>query len=369
MTAKDLDQLYMTRCLLLARKGGGAVSPNPMVGAVIVKRGRIIGEGYHRRFGGPHAEVDAIGACTESVKGATLYVNIEPCNYHGKTPPCTDLLIRSGISAVVIGMKDPNPRVSGSGMRQLRRAGIRVSAGVLAEECRRLNEAFAKHVTTGLPFVTLKVAQTLDGKIADLQGNSRWITNEQSRRYVHLLRAQSDAVIVGAGTVLADDPELTVRSMKGRDPVRIVFDSHLSTSTHSKLYAGRGSSRTILICSHRSLRREEKKIEALLRRGVDVYAFSSDRKGMISLRDILPVIGSLGITSLMVEGGAATFSSFLRERVADKIILFSAPKILGKGVEAFSGLMPSRLGKECQLRDVSVRTFGNDLCIEAYVQP
>ncbi len=368
MTSHDLQQLYMTRCFLLARKGAGNVSPNPMVGAVVVKRNRIIGEGYHRTFGGPHAEVHAIRSCSESPKGATLYVNLEPCCHEGKTPPCTDLIIRSGITAVVIGMKDPNPLVSGKGIRALRKAGIGVITGVLALEAGRLNEAFAKHVTTGLPFVTLKVAQTFDGKIADLSGNSKWITNEESRRYVHRLRAISDAVFVGAGTVLADNPELTVRSAKGRSPLRIVLDSHLSTSPRSKLFGRQRATKTILFCSHRALRREPKKAGRFLSIGIDIYAFSADRSGMIPLRDILPVIGSLGITSLMVEGGAMTFSSFLRERVADKIVLFAAPRILGRGIEAFSGLAPRNLGRETRLSDVSVRTFGNDICIEAYVQ-
>jgi diaminohydroxyphosphoribosylaminopyrimidine deaminase/5-amino-6-(5-phosphoribosylamino)uracil reductase len=368
MKPHDLEELYMTRCLMLARNGAGAVSPNPMVGAVIVKRGRIIGEGFHRVFGGPHAEVNALRACTVSPRGATLYVNLEPCNHQGKTPPCADLIIRSGIAEVVIGMKDPNPLVAGKGIRALRRAGIRVRAGILGRECARLNESFAKHITTGLPFVTLKIAQTFDGKIADLQGNSKWITNEESRRAVHRLRAAADAVFVGAGTVAADNPALTVRSVKGRDPIRVVLDTHLTTNPRSKLYSRRRKSRTILICSHRALRRESKKIGLLLKKGVDIYAFSADRSGMIPLRDVLPVLGSLGITSLLVEGGAMTFSSFLRERVADKLILFAAPKILGRGIEAFSGLVPRKLGRENKLYDVAVRTYGNDLCIEAYIQ-
>jgi diaminohydroxyphosphoribosylaminopyrimidine deaminase/5-amino-6-(5-phosphoribosylamino)uracil reductase len=368
MIPRDIEILYMLRCLSLARKGAGHVSPNPMVGAVLVKGGKIIGEGHHRRFGGPHAEVNALNACTVSPRGATLYVNLEPCSHTGKTPPCADAIIKAGIREVVVGMKDPNPVVSGRGIRALRRAGIAVRSGVLEAECARLNEAFAKHVTTGLPFVTLKVAQTFDGKIADLQGNSKWITNESSRRAVHALRASSDAVFVGAGTVAADNPALTVRSVPGRDPVRIVLDTNLATNPRSKLYARRKGSWTILICSQRSLRREQAKVDHFLRSGVDIYAFAADRSGLIPLRDILPVLGSIGIASILVEGGGMTFSSFLRERAADKLICFVAPKILGRGIDAFSGLGVARLGRERKLRDLSVRTLGGDLCIEAYFQ-
>src|SRR5258706_309746 len=207
------DELYMLECLALARRGAGSVSPNPMVGCVIVKKGIVIGRGYHRRFGGPHAEVNAIRSSAAPVRGSTLYVNLEPCNHQGKTPPCTELIIRSKIARVVVGTTDPNPLVSGGGIRRLRRAGVKVSVGLLEEECLRLNEFFFKYITTRLPFVTLKVAQTLDGKIAAPKSFPRWITGRQSRRHVHTLRSQYDAVMVGAGTVLADNPRLTVRNV------------------------------------------------------------------------------------------------------------------------------------------------------------
>src|SRR5437660_11091013 len=221
MGRDSTHEIFMLECLSLAARGAGHVSPNPLVGCVIVKRGRVIGRGFHRRFGSPHAEVNAIRSAHEPVRGATLYVNLEPCHIYGKTPPCTDLIIESGIAHVVVGMKDPNPRMKGRGIRNLRRAGIRVTMGILERECRRINEFFARFITTGLPFVTLKIAQSLDGKI----GGSKvgWITGRASGKLVHMLRSRHDAVLVGAGTVVKDNPRLTVRHIRGRNPVRIVL--------------------------------------------------------------------------------------------------------------------------------------------------
>ncbi|MBI3192960.1 MAG: bifunctional diaminohydroxyphosphoribosylaminopyrimidine deaminase/5-amino-6-(5-phosphoribosylamino)uracil reductase RibD, partial [Ignavibacteriae bacterium] len=233
---KNFDIKYIKQCLTLARKGAGSVSPNPMVGCVIVKNGKVIGTGYHQKFGEPHAEVHAINSAKESVNGATVYVNLEPCNYFGKTPPCTKLLIKSKIKRVVVGMLDPNLKVSGKGINQLQKAGIEVIAGVLEDEAKKLNEAFTKYIQTNRPFVTLKIAQTLDGKIADKNRKSQWITGAASLKYVHQLRVENDAVLVGAGTIKADDSLLTVREVEGRNPIRIIIDGNFNVSEDARIF-------------------------------------------------------------------------------------------------------------------------------------
>ncbi len=362
-----LDELYMMRALSLARRGAGNVSPNPMVGAVIVKNGKIIGEGFHKKFGGPHAEVMAIRSCKRSVKGATLYVNLEPCNFFGKTPPCTDLIIASGISRVVVGMQDPNPLVSGNGIAQLRKAGIKVQSGILESECRALNEHFIKYITTGLPFVTLKIAQTLDGKIADTSGMSKWITNNDSRAFVHHLRSMHDAVLIGAGTVLKDNPELTVRQTKGRNPLRIVLDGHFKTRPHFKIFHNQRVTPTVLITTHRSLKRFPSKKKALERQKVIIFSFDSHASKNISLHDILPVLGSAGLSSVLVEGGAEIFSRFMDEHVVDKAIFIIAPKVLGKGLDVFKNMAPKPLGNEIKAGATIVHQCGHDTIIEAHL--
>jgi diaminohydroxyphosphoribosylaminopyrimidine deaminase/5-amino-6-(5-phosphoribosylamino)uracil reductase len=362
-----LDELYMMRALALARLGAGQVSPNPMVGAVIVKNGKIIGEGFHKKFGGPHAEAAAVRSCKGSVKGAALYVTLEPCNFFGKTPPCTDFIIDSGISRVIVGLQDPNPLVSGNGIAQLRKAGIKVQTGVLESECRALNEHFIKYITTGLPFVTLKTAQTLDGKIADLSGKSKWITNNESRTYVHHLRSMHDAVLIGAGTVLKDNPELTVRQTKGHNPLRIVLDGHFKTRPHFKIFRNQRVSPTVLITTHRSLKRFPAKKKALERQKVIIFSFDSHASKNISLHDILPVLGSAGLSSVLVEGGAEIFSRFMEERVVDKAIFIIAAKVLGKGIDVFKNITPKSLGNEIKAGTTIVRQCGNDTIIEAYL--
>jgi len=363
-----LDELFMTECLLLAQKGAGFVSPNPMVGAVVVRGGKVISRGYHKKFGGPHAEVNALRSSGGSVRGATLYVNLEPCNFYGKTPPCTDLIISSRVRRVVVGTKDPNPVVAGEGIQALRRAGIDVDVGVLDAECRKLNEFFFKFITSGLPYVTLKLAQTLDGKIADKHGNSKWISNASSRTLTHYLRSRYDAVLVGANTVIVDNPRLTVRHVEGRDPMRIVVSKRLSISPGARVFSQRRAARRVVFTGANAVRRQRRKIMQLKRKNVEVIELSSDGNEDLSLNRVLRILGERGISSLLVEGGATTFSMFLNQNCVDKIMFFVAPRILGNGLGTFRGVRSCVLGREVQLRDISTWNLGSDIVVEGYVK-
>lgn len=365
---KTIDELRMWECLTLAEKGLGNVSPNPLVGALIVKDGTVVGKGYHRKFGGPHAEVFALRQAKHRARGSTLYVNLEPCCYYGKTPPCTDLIIASGVKRVIIGMKDPNPLVAGKGIRRLRAANIDVTVGVLERESRKLNEAFAKFITTGLPFVILKIAQTIDGNIADKRGRSRWITNEQSRRLVHALRARYDAVLVGANTVRLDNPLLTVREVKGRDPYRVIVDGKLTTSPKAAVYRRRNPERTILIIGREAGKRKKKLVTQFERLGVRVELLPATRGGNLSVRAILRVLAKNNIASVLVEGGARTFSEFLHANAVDKILFLIAPKILGPGVGAFSELSYRSLANVLTLSYIASWNLDGDILVEAYVK-
>ena len=267
-TETEQDTHYMRMAMRLALKGAGRTSPNPMVGAVLVKHGEVIATGYHKVAGEDHAEIVALKRAGDRAKGATLYINLEPCSHHGRTPPCTMSLIRAGLGAVVAGMKDPNPRVRGRGLRQLRQAGIEVRVGVLEPQCRTLNEAFVKYITRGLPFVILKLAASLDGKIAAGSGDARWISSEASRRVVHRLRNQVDAVLVGAGTVVADDPQLTCRIPGGRNPWRVVLDARLRIPLSAKLLHHRDPHKSIIVTS---LEAPQRKVRALTDLGAQVW--------------------------------------------------------------------------------------------------
>ncbi len=353
------DRALMFECLALAEQGAGFVSPNPMVGAVIVKKGRVIARGFHEEFGGPHAEVNAIGAARGPLRGATLYVNLEPCQFTGKTPPCTELIISSGIRRVVVGMLDPNPRVRGRGIARLRQAGIHVRTGIAERECRRLNEFFAKYMTKNVPFVGMKIAQTLDGKIAQVAGRPSQVTNDASRRFTHHLRSRHDAVLVGAGTVRADNPRLTVRTVSGRNPIPVVVDGKFLTQPASRIYSRPG---TILYTATRYSMRNPRKRHAMLRRGVRLCEMVSDRAGRIPLKSILEHLGASGIASLLIEGGAATFSEWLGEKAVDKLYVLLAPKIFGSGLPALGGVT------DCKLSGVTYRNLEGDLLVQGYLQ-
>jgi diaminohydroxyphosphoribosylaminopyrimidine deaminase/5-amino-6-(5-phosphoribosylamino)uracil reductase len=311
----------------LARKAAGRTSPNPQVGAVIVRRGKIIGTGYHRFAGGDHAEIAALKGAGARARGATLYITLEPCSHQGRTPPCTRALIRAGIKEVVCGTKDPNPLVAGRGFRQLRRAGIKVRAGVLKNECRALIEAFAKYISRRVPFVILKLAVTLDGRIAAASGDARWISGDQSRNTVHRLRNEVDAVIVGLGTVKADDPLLTCRIPGGRNPWRVVLDSRLSIPLSAKILRLTDPGKTIIATGVNAALAKARAVEAL---GAQVWRLPlKGGGGHVSWRELLKALARQGMVSVMVEGGGATAASALKEKVVDKIQFFYAPKILG----------------------------------------
>ncbi len=358
------DEKWIRRAIRLAKRGKGKTSPNPMVGAILVKEGRVVGEGYHRRAGEAHAEIIAIQKAGPEAKGSTLYINLEPCVHYGKTPPCTPSIIESGVRRVVVGMEDPNPLVKGKGLEDLRRAGIEVLSGVIEQECRRLNEAFCKYITKREPFVILKSASTLNGKIATRTGESKWITGEASRHYVQKLRSEVDGIVVGIDTIIKDDPLLTVRIKSGGNPYRIVLDSNLRIPEAARVIET-SPSRTIVVTTPLS---DRDKIERLKKRGVQILT-TKPKDGRVDLREFLSKLGQLDIISILVEGGSEVNGSFLDEGLIDKILLFFAPKIIGdpeaKGI--FSGRRVSALSEAVSLRDIKMLRIGEDILIEAYI--
>lgn len=361
----DNDTRFMRRALTLARRGSGRTSPNPLVGAVVIKNGRVVGEGYHQKAGGPHAEVIALERAGRKAAGATLYISLEPCCHTGKkTPPCTGTIIASGVSRVVVAMEDPNPRVSGKGIRQLLDAGVNVSLGPLAEQAGRLNEAFCKHITTGLPFVTLKIAETLDGRIATASGESRWITGEAARKQVHRLRSQSDAILVGVDTVIYDDPLLTVRSVRGTSPRRVVVDSTLRTPLTARVVTENPECTIIATTSAASV----EKTQSFTERGVEVLTVEAE-EGRVCLPALMKDLGGKGITSVLVEGGAEIAASALKSGIVDKVLFFIAPKIMGgrDSVAAIGGKSPAILAQSVSLVNMTVRRIGEDLLVAGYV--
>ena len=356
----------MKMALELAEQGRGWTSPNPMVGAVIVRDETIVGRGFHQAAGGPHAEIHALNDAGEKAKGATLYVTLEPCNHTGRTPPCTQAILQSGIQRVVAGMKDPNPGVTGGGLDFLKRQGLDVSVGVCENACRRLNEIFIKSVTTSLPFVVLKCAATLDGRIATRTGDSKWITNPLSRQFVHELRHAVDAIMVGIGTVLKDNPRLTTR-LEGRkvsDPTRIVLDTHLSIPLNARLLHLTSDSDTLIVTG-RSAPAEKKRM--LERPGVR-FLMLDDASGRIDLAALAGELSRMGITSLLIEGGSRVNGSALRAGIVDKVYIFYAPKIYGgDGVPVCAGPGAEFMDQSMKLKDISVRRFEDDVMIEGYV--
>ncbi|MBI1911195.1 MAG: bifunctional diaminohydroxyphosphoribosylaminopyrimidine deaminase/5-amino-6-(5-phosphoribosylamino)uracil reductase RibD [Deltaproteobacteria bacterium] len=349
---------FMRAAIKLAKKGVGRTSPNPAVGAVIVKDNKVISEGYHRKAGLPHAEAVAISELGKGGKGATLYVTLEPCCHFGRTPPCTDAIISAGIKKVVIGMQDPNTLVCGKGTEILRASGIEVITGVLEEECKRLNEPYLKYITTKTPFVILKLASTLDGKIATSAGESKWITGVDARKLVHKTRSLTDAVMVGSGTVLKDDPELTVRLVKGRNPKRVVVDSSFQSPLNANIFRQKG---TIVFTTPAA---SEKKIDEALRMGVEVVVLPASKDG-VDLKRVLKELGKREVTSLLVEGGSRLAASLLKKGLVDRINLYMAPMLIGgDGLSSIGELGIKDLGKAPKLDKISVKRVGNDMLIE-----
>jgi diaminohydroxyphosphoribosylaminopyrimidine deaminase/5-amino-6-(5-phosphoribosylamino)uracil reductase len=358
---------YMRKAINLAKKGAGWVNPNPMVGAVLVKDGRIIGEGYHEFFGGPHAEVNAINSATESVDGATLYVTLEPCTHHGKTPPCAPLLREKEITRIVIGISDPNPEVNGKGIQYLLSEGIVVETGVLEKEITRMNEAFIKFTTTGTPFCILKTAMTLDGKIATVSNASKWISGEQSRKYVHELRQQVSGLMVGVDTVIYDDPLLNTRrsNKKSKDPLKIITDTRCRIPMESKALTC-NPQLTILATTDLADKTKLKEIERL---GCQII-ICPVKDDKVDLAFLVQSLGIMGIDSILIEGGSMLAYSALTEQIVDKVTNFISPKILG------GKLAPTPVGGEgigmmndaIQVLDWKIRKIGEDFLIEGYIK-
>jgi diaminohydroxyphosphoribosylaminopyrimidine deaminase / 5-amino-6-(5-phosphoribosylamino)uracil reductase len=364
----ERDKRYMRLALRLAEKARGRTSPNPMVGAVVVKNGRVLATGYHKKAGEPHAEAIALGKAGRTAKGATLYVTLEPCSHTNKrTPPCTPLVISSGIKRVVVAAIDPNPHVSGNGIRTLRKAGIEVVAGVLEAEAKKLNEAFIKHITSGMPFVTLKIAQTLDGKIATATGTSQWITGEEARKEAHRLRDSHDAILVGINTVLNDDPSLTTRIPGGQDPIRVIVDSKLRTPPSAKVITQKSPAKTYIAAIPTA---SKDKLVSLLDAGAEIV-LARAKSGRVDLKHLMKMLGTYGITSVLIEGGAEVNASALKAGLVDKVVMFIAP-VLMTGADSLcsiGGRSPLNLRQSIKLDHVSLRMIGQDLMLEGYIRP
>jgi len=331
----------MRLALNLAEKGIGATSPNPMVGAVIVKNGRIAGKGYHKGCGSAHAEVNALGNAAGRTKGSVMYVTLEPCDHFGRTPPCTEAIIRSGIKKVFIAMKDPNPVNNGRGIKRLTKAGIKTEVGLLQGQARRLNRPYIKFITKRLPYVTVKAASSLDGKIATRTGESRWITSEDARRYVHALRARVDAVMVGVNTVIKDDPVLLSRASKAKQPVRVIVGNIRKVPGDAKIFSTAGKS--------------------------PVYIAYGKHGGKVDLKDLLKKLGRMGIMHVMVEGGGGLIGGLVEERLVDEFLFFIAPKIIGgrDALTSVEGKGIARLTEALSLKNLTIKKFKKDILIQA----
>jgi diaminohydroxyphosphoribosylaminopyrimidine deaminase / 5-amino-6-(5-phosphoribosylamino)uracil reductase len=357
----------MKRAVSLAKRGAGWVNPNPMVGAVLVKNGQIIGEGFHEFFGGPHAEVNALqGVSDEAAFGATLYVTLEPCSHEGKTPPCVKLIIEKKISRVVIGMTDPNPLVNGKGIAALQAAGIMVETGIQEHEAREMNEVFIKYITTNHPFVLLKSAMTLDGKIATVTNASRWITGEPSRKMVHLLRQRLMAVMVGVNTVKFDDPLLNIR-LKGswKNPLKVIADTHGRISTEAKVLTN-DPQLTLIATTELA---DQVKLKEIERMGAQVMICPL-KNNMVDLGFVMHSLGVMGIDSIMIEGGSTLAFSALQDGIVDKVISFIAPKILGgsSAPTAIGGMGIEKMEDAINLTNMRTRKVGHDLMIEGWIE-
>ncbi len=360
-----METAYMKRALELAEKGCGFVAPNPMVGAVIIKDDVCIGEGWHARYGGLHAERNALANCTVSPEGATMYVTLEPCCHYGKTPPCTDAIIENKISRVVIGSSDPNPLVAGKGVQILREHGIEVIEGVLKAECDALNAVFFHFIRTGMPYVVMKYAMTMDGKIATRTGASQWITGEMARKRVHQDRHRHSAIMVGVGTVLADDPMLTCRIPGGKDPIRIVCDTRLRTPLNAKVVTTASTVRTILATACPDVLRQKPYLDA----GCEIVTVP-EKDGHLDLMQLMKALGQSGIDSILLEGGGTLNWSALECGIVKKVQAYIAPKLFG-GMAARSPVGGAGIalpGEAVQLTQPKISKMGEDILLESEVQ-
>jgi diaminohydroxyphosphoribosylaminopyrimidine deaminase/5-amino-6-(5-phosphoribosylamino)uracil reductase len=357
-----LHTFYMKRALYLASKATGWVSPNPMVGAVLVKDGAIVGEGYHKKAGGSHAEIFCLKEAKKKANGATLYVNLEPCSHFGRTPPCTEAIIKAGVSKVVIAMTDPNPLVAGKGIEMLKRNGIEVIEGILEREAKQLNEVFIKYITTGFPFIAVKIAATLDGKIATKTNSSKWITGELARQYVHELRHQYDAILVGINTILNDNPSLNCRlSGKKKNPIRIVLDNNLQIPLDAKVIKSAETPLIIFTVSDHS-----EKINKLNKLGAEVIVQNGKTK--IDIKSVLKVLARKQITSILVEGGSEILWTFFANGLVDKFYKFVAPKIIGgkSSIPIVGGEGVDVIESAIKMKWHEVKFLGDDILMISY---
>jgi diaminohydroxyphosphoribosylaminopyrimidine deaminase/5-amino-6-(5-phosphoribosylamino)uracil reductase len=363
------DQKYIKMALKLAEKGRGRVSPNPLVGALVVKGEHVVGQGYHARYGDQHAETKALEEAGSEAKGATIYINLEPCCHHGQTPPCVDEIIKARISKAVISIKDPNPIVNGKSIEILKNKGIEVKLGVLEKTASKLNEFFFKYITTSTPFVTLKSGMSLDGKVATKTGESRWVTSDISREYVHQLRNQMDATLVGIETILRDNPRLTTRlkNSKGRDPIRVVIDSLLRIPIRMRIFTQESDAGNIIITTINAPIDRIKKIESS---GAKVLFVKPKGKNRVDMQAMVEELGKLQITSLLIEGGPGINASAIQEGIVDKVIMFIAPIIIGGKIapSAIQGDGIARLEEAVRIRNIKTKRLGDDLMIEGYVE-
>lgn len=355
---RTLDEYFMRMALSLALRGTGNVEKNPRVGCVIVQGDELVGVGFHAQYGGYHAEVEAVRVAGNLAQGSTVYVNLEPCCHIGKTPPCTDLLIKHKVKRVVIATEDPNPLVAGKGVDILKNAGIEVECGILEEDARWINRGFFSVVKRERPWVTIKAALSIDGNIALLNGESKWISNPFSRQKAHLLRAENDAILVGIGTILRDDPALTVRDSTGRSPIRVILDHNANTPLHAKIFKQSGKN-LIFVKSAADVHR----VEELRKRGATVL-FPEGNEDCWTVSSILKQLVCYGVAYVLVEGGASVISSFLNERVFDACSLFVSPKLLGNGLQMCHKHFLSRIQDAYHFKNVAVEKLGDDVWYE-----
>ncbi len=349
ITEKDNNR-YMLAAIQLGKKGLGKTSPNPAVGCVIAKHKKIVGAGFHKRFGAAHAEIGALNKAGSKARGASLYVNLEPCIHFGKTPPCVDAIIKSGIKKVFVGMHDPNPVNNGKGIKILRSAGIKVKVGVCNKWAKDLNAPFIKYITKNFPYVTLKMAQSLDGKIAARLGDSKWITCKDSRRLVHQIRQQVDAVMVGVGTVVKDNPLLTARS-KDRQPVKIIVDSKLRTPLNSRIFSKKSPAKTIIAATNSA---PKKRIKKLLKKNVEILPVRG-KNGRVDLKALMKLLANKGLINILVEGGAELAASLLNEGLVDRVLFFVAPKIIGN---------KNKISQALAVKGLTVKKIASDFLFE-----
>ena len=351
---------YIEMALKLAEKGKGKTSPNPMVGCLIVKRNAIVGKGFHKKAGEDHAEIIALKEAGKKANNATMYVTLEPCSHWGKTPPCTESIVEAGIREVIIGMKDPNPIVEG--FKELKFRGIKTKIGILEKECKKLNEAYTKYIKTKKPFVIVKAAMSLDGKIATTTGHSKYITGREARKLVHQLRTEIDAIMVGINTILKDNPQLTPRLVKGRSPIKVVVDSNLKIPLNANVVK-KEPNKLIIATTKKA---NKAKIKQLQQKGVNVLIIKA-KKGMVDLDELMKQLGRLEITSIMIEGGAELNAEAIRSKIVDKILFFIAPGLIGNGLGAIGDLGIRKVDRSVKLKHLVSKKVGKDILIEGYL--